>query len=77
MVGAVTTHPFRGQYTLGHLALGLLTSVLPPKLQAGVALTFLVYQVSEAEPWPQSANDVAEFAAGYLAGKVADHGGMI
>jgi len=60
----------------GHAALGFGTSIYltDPWAQAAAAVAFIMYEVWREKPTNEKVGAVAEFATGYLAGKVV--GGM-
>lgn len=62
-------------FSVGHVLLGAMAPFLG---SAGLALTlgFIVYQVTEQEPWSDTISDLGQFAAGYIGGKALAGGAL-
>ena len=59
----------RGRCSLGHVALGALVPFLGPTMGRALAVGFVLYQVTEREPWGDTFTDLGQFAAGYVGGE--------
>lgn len=71
-----TKVPFyqHGNTSYAHGVLGVASAFIPGTLAAIITLGFVVYQMSEVEPLPDKIGDLAEYAAGFMAGKAIKWG---